>query len=1012
MASFDLEKAGKILGTDGKSGLDAIATGFGAPQCIVNMAESALALLPSDLLGGFSKSLQDGRDAADNHTASLMKSVFRDSGIMEFNTETGKWEFISDSARYGKDEDDAGLFGKLGGTIGAAGMALAYGNQLYNNYNTLVGQVEGLIDCVESFSDTLSASKGAGAMSESLGLGVAGTCTNCTEVEESTCSTFDNNEDACIIAGGTFTPFTPSPECFGAEGSTEDECVSNGGTWLDGGPIEPPAGVGSFGPAGPSPDTQFLIARQQAQASMDFSNKCSNQLTSIANILEARRLNPALEPVFNADIPGVRELLEGTGLPFATSTRWQEIMENPGGDEAVFRLEYGPPKAKKGQFVLTIDGLYYDSQRGGVPDVPVKFIPKENKYLHEYAPNLGGKGVPIGENEINSIMGTIFDPTNISDIQSIQAYYDGDKTLQQLISAKNKHINDLNTSLGNAISDGSGVSIIYNLRQSILSHQQEHDNKINKRKKQIEVAVVTPGTFGLEGEVPSIGAVPINDFSYLNNYNVEVSLDLQKDLILKQGDVSDVVLPIKPKFATTKGPGSRKVEKPLMFPTIGAGGIIFDSSTTGDQKVTLLNLTDEIITDGLISVYNFMEAAAERPSISPYDITSKWGVLNSNASSLQEGLSEDNPIINNNAKLLASSPSSVFVSGLAIPKLTGLVRYDSAGTNTTLGQAVRLPDSQDFRELFYRQEGATIESWVYVPGIETSSTDYSEPDGEWGPGTFNRVLLGCENNGGVDDGIEVSAGKVANTFDSNHVRGFLMGFSRDRQVVNDLSANNEQDYNPLEDRCFFAAPTISYNSSGVSFVNTNEAYCADLSEIYKMKVNMDVSGPHGKTFNDVSGQFMHIVYTVDPSANTMTMYLDGEVMATSSINTAFGTIVDYSFLALPTYYNNSVNNTSLNSFYYNLTSTQNAEFTNGPKLNDMGQFTPWILGGGYTDGLLRWQGESDLVVSNGFMNACHGKISGLNGFVGSTKFYKRALSKKEIAKNYTVQSSFFKNIEI
>ena len=181
-----------------------------------------------------------------------------------------------------------------------------------------------------------------------------------------------------------------------------------------------------------------------------------------------------------------------------------------------------------------------------------------------------------------------------------------------------------------------------------------------------------------------------------------------------------------------------------------------------------------------------------------------------------------------------------------------------------------------------------------------------------------------------------------------------------------------------------------------------------------MKVDMDTSGSHGRTFNDTSGQFMHIVYTVDPSAGTMSIYLDGKLMTTSGIMNAFGTLVDRSYLALPTYYNEDTLDSSLHSFSYNAISTNDVEFTNGPKLNDISQFTPWVLGGGYTDGFLRWEDApgGGLPVTNGFMNSCHGKISGLNGFVGSTKFYDRTLLASEIDKNYRAQAPYFKNIDI
>ena len=1009
MATFDLEKAAKVLGSQGGTIVDALGSGYGAPQCIISITEAVLSVLPSDLLGAMATSLKDARDAANDATAMITKKLFLDSGIIEFDTQTGRWKFVGDSSLWGSDTNDGGLLNNIGGLIGSLGAALAFGSQMYNNINMAQSQINGILDCVDQFRKQLASQKGSGAMAATLGMGQGGTCTGCTDVPQAQCDQFAF-EAACVAAGGTWQLDPPTPICYGADGSTEQECLDNGGSWLSDGPIEPPGGVGSFGPAGPNPDTQFALARAEMQQSMDFANNCNSQLEILASIFEARRLDPTLEPIINSDIPNVPQIVSGTSLRYTSAAQWQNLITGTDADSEIFRLEYGPPKAKQGQFILTIDGLYYDSQTGGVPDVPIKIIPPGTSYLHDYAPNLGGKGVAIGEKELSTFMDTLFDPSIVSVSSFLLPYYDGDHMLQQLIGTRNKHINDLNTSLKTATADGSGTAIIYNMQQAIVSQNAKHTEKIDKRKKQIEIAVVTPGSFGSVADVPSVGTIPINDFTYLKDYNVQVSLELQKNLTFKQGEVKDIILPLKPKYVSASGTEPGLVAEHLMVPTIGAGGIIFDSSTTGDQKTTLLNLTDDIVTDGLFAAYNFMEATAELPSLTPYASSSKWGVLNCNASSLQKGLGTDNPIISNNAKLLASTPSSVFVSGLSIPKLTGLVRYNSTGTTTSLGQAVRLPDSPDFRDLFYRMEGGTVESWVYVPGINTSSTDYSEPDGEWGPGTFNRILLGSENNGGVNEDIAVSGERIENSFSNEHVRGFLMGFSRDRQVVSNLDISNDQDDNPVENRCFFAAPTTSYNSSGISFISPD--YCINNSDMFKMKIDMNTTGSHGKSFNDVSGQFMHIVYTVDPSSDTMSIYLDGVLMGASGIQSAFGTFNDYSFLALPTYYNRDAVDSSLNSFTYNAISTQNAIFTNGPKLNDRAPFTPWILGGGYTDGLLRWEGDSNLPVANGFMNSCHGKTSGLNGFVGSTKFYNRSLSAKDINKNYRTQSPYFKNINI
>jgi hypothetical protein len=1048
MASFDLEKAAKILGSKGGNLTDAIGMGFGAPQCIIEMTKDLLKILPSELLGDLSQTLDQARTAAMDSTVWLTEKIFKENGLIQFDTQTGKWKFVGDSSLFGSDTISAKTLENLGGILGAAAYAVAFGSQLYNNYTVAQEQIGGILNCVDQFKNFLAGSKGSSALAASLQLGEAGSC-DCAGVSLPTgvdCADLTQPQ-ACKAVGATWVADDPEgyKKCYGADADNENDCVNAvpPGVWTT--PIEPLGGVGSFGPSqGRDPEVQFAIARNQLQEALDFAEACDVQLAVIGSIMRDRQLDPTLEPVFMTGEGGVTDLVfSGTTLRRATASNWERLLSGdiqvdldkttPDGEinpnygkfiedgAEVFRLVYGPPKAKKGQFILTIDGLYYDSQRGGVPDVPLKFLPTiGKKYLNEYAPNLGGKGTLIGDKELDIFMNTLFDINNISDSDTLQPYYNADEFLQQLIGEKNKHINDLNKGLNTAIFDASSTAIIHNMRQTIFSQAAKHQAKINKRKKQIEVAVVTPGTFGSppfeDGEKDAlIGNIPINDFTFLKDFNVIVSLEQQKNLTFTQADVTNVILPLKPKFVSASGTEAGLVADHLMIPTIGAEGIFFDSSSAGDQQVSLLSLTDEITTEGLISVYNFLEATIETPTSPPFASTSKWGVLNTYSSdSIKD---PNNPIILGNAKLLSEEASSVFVSGLSMPKLTGLVRYNEAGDEITLGNAVRLPETKKFNDLFYNSSGVSMEFWVHMPGIETSSTSNVEPDGEWGPNTYNRILLGSENCGGLDENNLQDIAE--NTFGSDHVRGFLMGFSRDKQILNDEAPSNTNNDNPSEDMCFFAAPTLSYNSSGVSFISTEQSFCLSGYDVHKFKVDTDVVGSHGKSFGDVSGEFMHIVYTVDPSSNSMSVYLDGEEMASSGLD-AFGVQTPYGYLALPTgkFPKDSALGDALpDSFEYNSNSTNNTTVTptnsvfyNGPQLDTT--FTPWILGGGYTDGFLTWEGEDNSGDAGGFMNKYHGKTSGLNGFVGSVKFYSKALNTKEVNSNYNAQQSYFKNIDL
>ena len=72
----------------------------------------------------------------------------------------------------------------------------------------------------------------------------------------------------------------------------------------------------------------------------------------------------------------------------------------------------------------------------------------------------------------------------------------------------------------------------------------------------------------------------------------------------------------------------------------------------------------------------------------------------------------------------------------------------------------------------------------------------------------------------------------------------------------------------------------------------------------------------------------------------------------------------------------------------------------GPKLNTF--YTPWIVGGGYTDG----------IAGSGFCGAKNfGTISGFRGYLGSTKFYNTALTDAQVSDNFDAQKTLFRNIK-
>jgi len=712
-----------------------------------------------------------------------------------------------------------------------------------------------------------------------------------------------------------------------------------------------------------------------------FISQCNTSIDTINEILQARANDPSLEP----------RLLDSSELdPFLDKTNFKRYpLEDPavGADEReVFRLTYGPPISVAGHYVLTSDGLYYDSQTGGLDPIFLAIsgiIPVGDQWTYDYDPNLGGKGHAISIRSLNKYADNLFDPDRIDDSIGLQMYYDEDHFLSVLKQQRDKQTYDLSADLQTYIVDyGEDSSVVINQRNLIISEIANNNNKINRRKKQIEVAVKAPQIYGdALGPIYPPGKIPINDFSYLADYNLEVDLEKQNALIFNQADVVGIVLPIDAKFTRTSAKPMSLSFEHLKVPTVGKGSIIYTPSST--QAGTVLSLNDQIVNKDLFAIYNFLETTLELPSSVDFSVTNC--------------ATED---MYNNAQLVGSSKRTVFVSGLAIPYFEGIVKNKSSDTAaaSALGSYAKLPDTKEFRDLTYSSTGFTLECWAHVPNIM---------DGEAGwlsstVSSLTKVILASENVGtasgvsAVDHtGAERDLDFLENRRGENFVRGMVCGFTRDRRITEagyglGLSgySNNNYDNDPASSLSFFIAPTQSRDLSSASWINSDD--CQDLETFYKMKVNLSATD-----FGNVSSQFVLIDVTVDPKTNTIKMFADGSAVATSSISDVFG--VDPQVApSLPSFKKN-------NSFQYSSTTVDGPTVLHqGPLLNTF--YTPWIVGGGYTDGMYQY---------GNFLGGDRGGItSGLRGHLGSLKFYSRALDNSEVLKNYKAQQGFFKNIKM
>ena len=738
-------------------------------------------------------------------------------------------------------------------------------------------------------------------------------------------------------------------------------------------------GLGEQPPMDPEAFQDFVegslaIELIEAEAALAFIGDANRQAEAIRSIIRDRRNNPSLEPQF---VPGVCEFFVNT--PFAANCPPPASAIPDGtGEKPIFRLTFGPPKSSTGQFILSQDGLYFDSQTSGIFPVLTYLDQKKSqlnkgdlwKFLQD--PNLGGRGKGFSTKDLNLYFNTLLDPASINDSEYLKVYYDNDGFLQELLGNRNKRVYDLSAQIHDLEDDNAPLSIIFNLKQSLISENNRLLEKINKRKKQIELAVVLPSIYQTGSFYPP-GAVPINDFSYLAGTNIDLDIQKQKALSFSQVDISGVVSPIQLQniYVENKANTRNSTLDHLILAENGDGAIIFDGSSVSSVDGLILQTENYLTTEGLFAMYNFLDTDVVVPSSTQF-------LLRNSASIGGQYY----------AQLVANSPEDIFSRGLGIPYLQGITKHSNTTTNLVsgLGSYIRLPDAKPFNDLLYNLEGASIDFWVHVPNIKSDT-------GVGNVSSLYRIVLANENSGYEGDGTNIDSEYVSNDRGTNTVRGFLMGFTRDRRITKGLPASNNSSDNAVSATSFFIAPTQSISLSSVALVNRSSfdgLDCRAGTKYHSMKV--DIAG----ALENCSSTFCHFAVTFDPKQDEIKIYFDGSLVATSGMSYVFGTEPN-TMPNLPT-------SKKPNSFFYNpitVNSTAPASLKSGPTLDPV--FTPWIVGGGFTDGF---------AYGGNFLGGLYGGIiSGLRGRLGSIKFYSKPLEKSEVLNNYNTHKNFFKNID-
>ena len=142
-------------------------------------------------------------------------------------------------------------------------------------------------------------------------------------------------------------------------------------SWLDSKGPSPVVGAGGIGGGGTTAYTdnfrssQLAISQARIQNCFDFIDDCNKTLGNIGEVLALRQE--------------------------------EQDEAEAASDPVIFRLVYGPPISKQGVFILSEDGLYYDSQNRDYNgnDIPsasdIGVVADGDAWNLNRPPNLGGQ---------------------------------------------------------------------------------------------------------------------------------------------------------------------------------------------------------------------------------------------------------------------------------------------------------------------------------------------------------------------------------------------------------------------------------------------------------------------------------------------------------------------------------------------------------------------------------------------------------------------------------------------
>mgnify|MGYP003109580300 FL=1 len=847
----------------GGGSFDSLLGAFGIPSCMLDLAEIALALIPTPILLAVRTAINKAKERADRIVKKIMSYIRDLLGISLFPDKDDFKGYFSDFSKLTLDI--------ISGITEVIATFLELAQAAIQAFNELSTAYEAVQDCLAQFKSMQDFQNGnAGKRRE--------------ELSKSDSTAFQADVNA-----------------------------------------------------------QFGIYLQQADTAQKFSDKAAEQLRVIDNILLQRTLDPTLEP----------------GIPEETK-------------ESVFRLEAGPPRSQSGKFILSVDGLYYDSQENGIEPALLELaerdednrlkpgaFPDGDLWKLEFDPSIGGRGIPMTAKDLKYYFNSILDPDLVDNSPSITRYYEQDELLLSLEGQKDRKVFDVSSELQSLIDSGSSQAVIDNMRQVMLSETAQFQDRINKRKKQVELAVKIP-TFLGKGPQYTPGNVPVNDFSYLAGSNFLVDIENQRKIVLDQTDVTGVVLPLEVKYTEKIETTDTVFLDHILLANVAKGETVASPSA---PSAASLQITDRIVEDGLFALYNYLSVETDSTS------GSKFG--NHNSSRLG---------VDANSQMVGEA-SSIFDKGLGIPFLSG-VAFPASGSSEieTRGSYVKLPENSEFQDFLYNTNGATFETWIHMPNLSVSAGYNLHNDDTLG---LYRLILANENVGLSPSRLpQANINNLRADNGTGIVRGAILGFTRDRRFTVGLDPSNNNADNSVSSLALVLAPTQSYDSSSVGFIANRQGDC-NKNTFHGLSVPV-FQLLNGKSLSSCESSFVQLSVALDPQKDEIRVYADGVKLTTSSYQSTFPTSRAGETYKAPSIKQN-------NSF----------EYSGGPFLDTY--FTPWILGGGYTDGFS----------GGNFMGGEYGgKVSGLRGYLGCTRFYSKPLEDSEVLNNYNATQNFFKNVEV